>query len=229
VALTGTGLGGEPTKVDFGNGFSGLDLANLTLNGSASVFHGRLRLTDGGSQEAASVFTSNRVNVASFTNDFSFKLSEARADGFTFAIQANSPTVVGSPGGGLGYGPEAPGAQPPGIPNSVAVKFDLWSNAGESSDGTGMYLNGASPTTPDVDLSKTGINLHDRDVFYVHMTYDGATLAWTITDSATGRSFSTSAPLNIAQALGASTGYVGFTAATGGLTSTQEILAWTFQ
>jgi alpha-mannosidase len=229
VALTGTGLGGASAKVGFGDGFFGPGLQSLALNGNASIFHRRLRLTDGGDQEAASAFTSNLVNVASFTNDFSFQLTDADADGFTFAIQADSPRVVGPPGGGLGYGPDAPGGQPSGIPKSMAVKFDLWSNAGESADGTGMYIGGASPTVPDVDLSDKGIDLHDGDIFYVHMTYDGAILAWTITDSATGRSFSTSAPLNISRVLGANTGYVGFTAATGGLASTQEILAWTFQ
>ena len=60
----------------------------------------------------------------------------------------------------------------------MAVKFDLFSNAGEGNDSTGLYTNGASPTTPFVDLTNTGINLHSGHTFNVHMTYDGATLVY---------------------------------------------------
>ena len=46
---------------------------------------------------------------------------------------------MGDPAGGLGY---------QDIPNSVAVKFDLWSNDGEGPNSTGLFLNGDKPTNP---------------------------------------------------------------------------------
>ena len=62
----------------------------------------------------------------------------------------------------------------------------------------------------------------------VHMTYDGTTLAMTMTDSVTKASYSTSWPVQIPSVIGSNTAYVGFTGGTGGLTANQEILTWTF-
>jgi Legume lectin domain/Chitobiase/beta-hexosaminidase C-terminal domain len=210
--------------VNFGAGFTA---SGLALNGGAAINGTRLRLTDTGNQEARSAFFSTPVNIQSFTNDFSFQLTSAKADGVTFTIQGNSPAALGPAGGGLGYGPPTP-AGAPGIPRSVAVKFDLYNNAGEGGDSIGMYTNGASPSTPFTDLTPSGVNLHSGDVFNVHMTYDGTTLAWTITDASTGKTFSTSAAVNIPTIVGGNTAFVGFTGATGGLTAIQEIVTWTF-
>jgi hypothetical protein len=210
--------------VNFGTGFTA---SGLTLNGGAVINGTRLRLTDTGNREARSAFFSTPVNIQSFTNDFSFQLTSPQADGVTFTIQGNSPAALGPAGGGLGYGPATPPGAP-GIPRSVAVKFDLFNNAGEGGDSTGMYTNGASPSTPSTDLSPSGVNLHSGDGFNVHMTYDGTTLAWTITDASTGKTFSTSAAVDIPSIVGGSTGFVGFTGATGGLTAIQEIVSWTF-
>jgi hypothetical protein len=54
-------------------------------------------------------------------------------------------------------------------------------------------------------------------------------LAVSITDTETGATFSTSYGVNLINALGSTTAYIGFTGATGGLTATQEILNWTYQ
>jgi hypothetical protein len=77
-------------------------------------------------------------------------------------------------------------------------------------------------------MTSSGVNLHSGDVFHVHVTYDGVTLAWSITDTGTGKSFSSSASVNIPGVVGGSTAYVGFTGGTGGSTATQEILTWTY-
>jgi len=60
------------------------------------------------------------------------------------------------------------------------------------------------------------------------MTYDGTTLAMTITDPTAQKSFSATWPLNIPAAVGAPTAYVGFTGGTGGSTATQEIITWNY-
>ena len=107
------------------------------------------------------------------------------------------------------------------------MKFDLYSNNGEGPDSTGLYLNGASPTTPAVDMTGSGIDLHSGDIFRVHMTYDGTNLTMTITDATTAATFTQVWPVNIPSTVGGNTAFAGFTGATGGYTSNQNILSWT--
>jgi hypothetical protein len=186
----------------------------------------RLRLTDGGQGEASSAWFTTPVNVQTFTTDFSFQLTSPNADGMTFAIQNAGTTALGPSGGGLGYGAQLPGGTP-GIPASVAVKFDLFQNSHEGTNSTGLYTNGASPTSPATTLGG-GVNLHSGDIMQVHITYDGTALTMAITDTVTNATFTTSWPIDIPTTVGASTAFVGFTAGTGGQTSTQEVITWTY-
>ena len=208
------------TVVNFSSGFT--STTGLKLNGSTTWNQGaaRLTLTNGGTNEAGSAFYTTPVNVQAFTNDFSFQLTNAIADGFTFTIQSAGATALGASGGSLGYGAA--------MKASVAVKFDLYSNAGEGTDSTGMYTAGAMPTVPAVDMTSSGVILRSGDVMSVHMTYNGATLAMTISDATAGTSFSNSWTVDIPTLIGGSTAYVGFTGGTGGKTSTQEITTWNY-
>jgi hypothetical protein len=206
-----------PSTLDYHTGFAGA--TGLTLNGSAKVSATDLRLTDGGSNEAGSAFSSSAVGIATFSTQFSFQLTNPNADGFTFTIQGNSPTALGGAGGYLGYA---------GIGKSVALKFDLYNNAGEGSDSTGLYTNGVNPFTPAVDLTNTGIDLHSGHIFNVSLSYDGVTLTEQITDTVTNASFSHSYSVNIPGLVGGTQAFVGFSGGTGGLTATQDILSWTF-
>ncbi len=215
-----------PPSINFGSGFS--ITTGLTFNGSAVASDdSRLQLTTGGKQQRGSVFYNTPMNIQSFVTDFSFQLSVAQADGFTFTIQNVAPTALGTGGGGLGYGTDNPAANT-GINNSIAIKFDLYSNAGEGSDSTGLYQNGASPTIPSIDLTSSGIDLHSGDSMTVHLSYDGTTLAMMLTDTVTGKSFSKNFPINIPQVIGSYAAYVGFTGGTGGYSASQKILTWTF-
>jgi Legume lectin domain len=72
------------------------------------------------------------------------------------------------------------------------------------------------------------VDLHSGDIFNIHMTYDGATLTMTITDTVTYAVFSQSWPINIPGAIGGSMAHIGFTGASGGATAIQDILNWTF-
>jgi hypothetical protein len=213
------------TGINYGSGFT----ANgLTLNGTAKINGTRLRLTDTGTSEAGSAFVTTPIGVQGFTTDFSFQLSSATADGFTFTIQGVGATALGPSGGGLGYGPDTPGGTP-GIAKSVALKFDIFSNVDEGTDSTGLYTNGASPTTPAVDMTSSGVALLSGDVFNVHATYDGTTLTMTITDATnSAQKFTASWNINIPGTVGSNTAYVGFTGGTGGQTAIQEILNWTY-
>jgi hypothetical protein len=178
------------------------------------------------------------VLVSNFDTTFTFQMHGGTlpsADGMAFVLQGNSPHALGGAGGGLGYGSDTPGG-PVGIPNSIAVKFDLFSNAGEGTDSTGLFTGGHSPTIglipPDqsIDLTGSGIDLHSQDVFQVHLTYDGTTLTETITDEtlASHPSFTTSYTVDIPSFIGGNVGYAGFTGGTGGLTTVADVLTWTY-
>ena len=119
---------------EFPNGFAGM--AGLALNGSARIHGPVLQLTRGEGHEAGSAFWSFPIDITHFTARFEFQLIPGTlnplggtADGFTFTIQGSPQGLIalGGGGGGLGY---------TGIANSVAVKFDLYNNAGEGSNST---------------------------------------------------------------------------------------------
>ena len=196
---------------------SGFGSGELVLNGTATLNGTRLRLTDAGIREAGSAWYKSKLNIQSFTQDFSFQLTNPVADGITFTIQNTGTTALGSYAGSLGYAP---------IRQSVAVKFDLWNNQGEGTDSTGLYVNGALPTVPALDMTSSGVNLHSGHVFNVHMSYDGTTLGMTITDGSTQKQFATSWKIDIAGTVGGTTAYAGFTGGTG--SAVQEVLNWTF-
>ena len=215
------------SSINFASGFAS---GGMNLLGSAKLNGSSLELTDGGGGEAAAAWYEVEANIESFTTDFTFQITPGTnptADGFTFAIQGNNSTAVGPAGGGLGYGPDTPGGTG-GIPNSVAVKFDLYSNDGEGTDSTGLYTNGASPTIPAVDMTSSGVNLHSGDPFHVHITYNGTILAMTITDTTTNATFTTNWTVDIPTIVGDVVAYVGFTAGTEGDTAVQNIQTWTF-
>lgn len=193
---------------------------SFSLNGGSTITSaGALQVTDGGDAESRSAWYGTEVPVAKFTTDFTFQQLSAAADGMTFTLQAQSATATGKDGGGLGY---------QSIPASVAIKFDLHSNAGEGLDSTGIYTGGAAPTVPAVNLSATPINLHSGDVMHAHLVYDGTNLTMTLTDTVTMGSVVEVFPIDIPAAVGGSKAWAGFTGGTGSTTSVQNVLSWTY-
>jgi hypothetical protein len=224
----GTYTIGTPPTINFSNGFA--SAKGLTLNGSAvNTDDSRLQLTTGKPNQAGSVFWTSRVNIQTFVTDFTFQLSGTApiADGITLTIQGESANALGSNGGSLGYGPSSPTVTTGAIRDSVAVKFDLYSNAGEGTDSTGLYVNGASPTTPSIDLTSSHVVLGSGDTLSAHMTYDGNSLTLTIKDPVNGGTYTGKFAIDIPKTIGATTAYVGFTGGTGGKFASQKILTWT--
>jgi hypothetical protein len=175
------------------------------------------------------VWANQPVNITQFASTFVFQItpgSNPMADGFTFTVQGEGLSAIGESGGGLGYASDTPGGTI-GVTPSVAIKFDLYNNAGEGTDSTGLYTDGASPTVPATDLTNTGINLQSGDKFRATITSNGATVNVTITDLVTKASASQSYTVNVPAVVGSSMGYVGFTGGTGGLTAVQVIDTWT--
>jgi hypothetical protein len=204
--------------------------ANLIFNKSAVAVRDALGyqqpvwLTPNAENQAGSVFYAAPQNVQAFTTDFVFGIgtgNNVEADGMTFTIQNDGPQAIGGPGGSLGY---------KGIPKSVAVKFDFYDNDGEGSSSTGLYLDGASPTVPAVDMSASGLSLAGaRGSFDAHITYDGTTLTLKLTSlGQSSVTFTHSWAVDIPAAVGGTTAYVGFTAGTGGMTSQDSLVSWTY-
>jgi hypothetical protein len=209
--------------IDHGSGFG--TTVDLTANGSASFGNNIVRLT-GDDLQTGSFFANTPMAIARFTTTFVERLSEGTqpdyADGFTFLIQANAPTALGQGLGGLGS---------QGILNSVAVKFGSFQYPGDpSNSSTALVLNGAAPRG---GVTTGNVLLNSQNPKRITLTYDGTTLAESITDTLTGDSFTTSFTVNIAQVIGSDSAYVGFTGSTGspGASSfwqLQDIGSWMF-
>ena len=96
---------------------------------------------------------------------------------------------------------------------------------------TGLFTSG---NTSGTRLSIPGNPFHNTnssgqtDVFHVSLQYDsnGHNLSESVTDTGTSSTFNTSYPVNLSSIIQDQNAYVGFTAGTGGLSSTQNILNW---
>jgi hypothetical protein len=230
---------------------------DLTVNGNAVVLPGAdgnattgadntLQITPALNDQRGSAFLTNARNLEAagqgtdgsngFRTGFDFSIpagSDVPADGFVFLIQRQRPNALGGGGGAMGY---------VGVPDSLAVKFDLYPAADNANPGvneTGLYANGAI----DDNGTDTGLVFASGDRFHVDLSYnaDTDTLTQTITDldDANATPFSieytnATAPngafpgLNLADLIGGTNAFVGFAGATGGLNAAQVISNWTF-
>jgi hypothetical protein len=235
-----------PVNLDYSGGFPDQP-SDLVKNGSTSFGGGEITLTND-SNQAGSAWETTRVGIRNFTAQFTFQFREGsvpRADGFMFVLQADPHglAALGPLGGGLGYGADTPGTYPTiaagAVLNSIGIKFDIYSNAGEGTNSTGLFTGGRSPTVrqtglpsdfPDmsVNLDGTGVTLNSQSVKMVTLTYDGTMLTETILDEGTQESTMVSYMVDIMHFIGNETAYVGFTGGTGGNWTIQSIKTLTY-
>jgi hypothetical protein len=199
---------------------------DLTTNGATFVSPTEqlVRLTNENAQ-TGSAFSNARIAIGQFTTSFQVRLHEGTqpdyADGFTFVIQANSPTALGQGGAGLGY---------QGINHSIAVKFSTYRHVGDPSDSsTKLVLNGASPNGG-VSTVPSGVLLNSQDPKQIDLAYAGNVLTEQITDLLTGDVFTTSYTVDIPSVIGSDTAYVGFTGSSGSgnFWQLEDVVNWTF-
>jgi hypothetical protein len=76
-------------------------------------------------------------------------------------------------------------------------------------------------------MTASGVKLNSGHVMHAHITYDGTNMTLLLTDTGTSQSFTKAWAVNIPAIVGSGTAYAGFTASTGGLTMTTDILNWT--
>ena len=204
----------------------------LDRNGSADIItssgrlHQRiLRLTAGGFRQAGSAWAKTKLNLnESFESQFKVYLHHTQpgADGIAFLVQDDGPRALGGWGGGIGYR---------GIRNSVAVEFDTFQNSTDpSSNHLAVVLHG----NPDVHASvgEPSIPLYGRP-FWARVNYDAAThdLRVYVKSLRAGaeEQLALETTVDLADGVGASSAWVGFTAATGGAYTKQDIYSWMVQ
>ena len=204
----------DPNAKGSTSGFGG-NGSNWVQNGGTDLIANNvLTLTDNKNEEGRSAFHSSPVtDIANgFNAQFTYSPSgDKAADGAAFIIQNDSrgATVVGNAGGGLGYG---------GIHNSFAVLLNLWPGA---NGGIGMAfaqngdITSYSPVAP--------VNLNFGNDIRIHVIYDGTQMVVTLSEDGTQNVFTQSAPIKLSAVLGKTSGYVGFSAATGGAAAIHRI------
>lgn len=205
----------------------------LQANGSARYEDGGIaRLTNNTVSEISSLFLKTPVDVRSFDTAFSFLMSggsEDHADGLTFCIQ-NDPrgaSAIGAAGGYLGYGLAEPW-NTPGITKSVAVEFDDYFNEPFSDlpgDHVGIDLDSSVVSRA---LAASPVPLFGG-VVNARITYGrGCLSVYVWTGDRMPRQPLLRQMVDIPAALGARSGFVGFTSGTATYFQYTDVLSWTF-
>jgi hypothetical protein len=218
------GLTLTSSSTALGNGTDGtvLRLVTATTNDRGGAFSTALRTVTGGFSTAFEFRLSGRGGSLDTTNT-------AGADGFVFVLQHSGPSALGATGEYMGYGGGT------AIGTSLGIEFDTFKNSTQSdpsSNHIGVDTNGSvvslatANITPDFDSVGTGTK------WTGWIDYDGSTLSVRVSNTGVrpsvadlAYSISSSALQSI---LGATTAYVGFTAATGGAYANHDIIDWTF-
>jgi len=230
--------------------------AGLTLVGSAgTALTGDgtvLRVTPASGGHSGAAYSTSAITLgssATFSTTFQFRFTNPGgwdpADGITFVLAA-SPTGLGGAGVGIGYA---------GVPNSVAIEFDTYNNAGYSlgnNDGnssnhvsvdtngnltdtaiTNVYGNGScgfNPGTPTQNPYTSAGCMSNGDLWTVSIGYNGTNLVTSLFDPAEGSTFTAinNLPIDIGSILGTNQAYVGFTSGTGAGWENHDIIDWQF-
>jgi hypothetical protein len=252
-ALLGAALAGtlHAQSFDYPN-FTGA--TGLAFNDAASIVGASAILTPATGQTKGSMYYDQKVNVTNgFDTTFSIRLATTGADGMAFVIHDDPAglTAIGDAGGPLGY---AGFADVPAnsLDHALAIEFDCWTNqaatgpdqfddqndnhisvhTGGAGDCEGKEEFSLGRVIPNVDINNGATQV--VRVLYVPGTLtiyfnDMVTPVLTIPyDLETGGTYQTTLP---ADGLGLVNGeaYVGFTAATGGVTQVHEVRQWTWE
>jgi len=212
--------------------------AGLTLNSAAAASTTSdgtvLRLAANTTNDRGSVFTSTQRNVgAGFSSTFSFRVSSPGgtadsaagaspgADGLMFVVQRVGATALGSSGEGLGF---------MGIGSaSAGVEFDTWQNGGRGDpNASHIGINTAGSVTS-LKTANVTPNLDNGAKWTAWVDYNGSVIEVRMSqDGIRPASALLSHSIDIANILGGTTAFVGFTGSTGGAFANHDILSWTF-
>lgn len=233
--LAACGVGAERTLSRFAypnfEQMTGLQLVNAYRDGNVLVLSGANQRRSGAlwRQLPASLNTS-------WSTTFSFKMVSSGVHGLAFVMQAASPTVIGFEGTELGYG---------GLPKSVAIEFDTHQDGAADDAGVQHIAIHRNPTAggPNSMNSSFAVfsyvwDAHDNSLnsgstFTVQVSYTLAGSgggAPSLQLSVDGQPLTgpSGVALDLAAAIGSSTVFLGFTAATGEPAQEHVLRAWSF-
>ncbi len=190
-----------------------------------------LQLTGDKGSEDAAVFFSSPVYIGAFQASFVYEVPSGpsgSADGATFCIQ-NDPRgaeAIGGAGGSLGVSTgDVPNTTIGGsITPSVEFEFNIYS--GNTAGGVGVAFDTDGNIGPNVVPGNVIINSGDPITTVIN--YANGVASVTLTDPATGATFTTATNMNIPAVLGTNLAFVGFTASDGGAKSTQTVSDFQF-
>jgi YVTN family beta-propeller protein len=197
--------------------------------GNTSIANGTLRLTPNATAQGGSAYLTTPLPISantSFTTRFVFRMvgSGDGADGMTFVLQNQSANALGGQGGDIGYGTITP---------SVAIEIDAHQGPGDpNGNHLGILTNGN--VTTHLATFNAPFDLENNASHTLWVEYDGVTdtlrvfLSQGVVTTRPASPVMTRTGLDLAAILG-NRAWVGFTAATGGLSNTHEVLAWEFQ
>ena len=224
---------------------------SLVLAGSAQRLpDGTLRLASASRGHVVGVaWTPRRVFVRNgFTAEFTFRIQRGPSppcDGFAFVVQnsARGERAMGADGGELGYGQDPGDGTPslaggPGIANSVAVEFDPCPNqasqfgrpdsvADPKAPHVSIHTRGRARNSADEQFSlgrTTAIpKITDGEAFSVRIVYRPGVLRIAVEPKVVLR-----VPLRLGRTLSLPDGraWLGFTAANGDFTESDDILSF---
>ncbi len=212
--LTGPGLGADQTLLVvtapsfFTNGIGWVG------NNGPTILDNTLTLIDAGGQ-ARSFFFNSPIHIGAFKASFIYQdVGGGGADGFTFCLQNDPRGAAAVGGGGAGLGVS-------GISPSAAVTFNIYGNPGISFTTNGANFGPYAPTGP--------VNIAGGNPIAIDLVYANGNLQVSLTDTTANVSFTTNMAVgNLPALAGGQTAYVGFTGASGGVSSTQTLSAFSY-
>lgn len=201
------------------HGFSAFAAPNSVGEKSQLSSGGSLTLTNGGYNQAASMFCKHPQDIRAFRAAFTYIAKRGQragmADGLALVFE-NDPrktAALGAPGSALGFGSTSTA---PGIENSAAVEINLYKENGRGiaahvQGNTGQY-NSVAP-----------VRLNSGHPIRVKIAYNGVWIREQLTDTVTGKTCLTRQLIDIPSAVGSNRAYVGFSAGSGALGAVQTV------
>ncbi|SPE59770.1 exported hypothetical protein [Verrucomicrobia bacterium] len=206
----------------------------LQGTGQQKIVNNVLTVSDNGQSENASAYFTNQVYVgspfvASFTYQVVGGLPGAEADGTCFVLQDDprGPSVLSGGGGSFGISGVAPSAE---------FEINLYTGVPANLGGEGIAFNingNLGNVNGQPNLPTAPVVLDTGDHIEVKLVYVNNIVTATLTEVETHATFSTSFNLNllgtdIPSLLGSDWAYAGFSGATGGVSSYQQVSDFAF-
>ncbi len=217
-------------------------VVDLNILGASAQVGAQLSLNPDLGGQTGAVWHINQEAVGDgFEVFFDFQVSGDGADGFAFVIQNETDSWLGlGTGSTMGYsdGPAACGYAPAvvGITQSIAIEFDSWDSGpcfGEP--GTARHIsiqsNGLDPNTGNYNdrlaANDAPVNWEDGAVHTVRVVYDPSVpiMRVYLDDLAVS---TVDASFDLTSLIGSANAWIGFTSATGGVSSAHNIDSWSY-